>query len=352
METDISGYTMDRDVKVLLMRRPVDPNELDYSFSAEEIHRREDKKVAVILPAYNEAQTIGSTIRALHSATPTAELWVVNNNSSDNTEDIARRVLDELSAKGGVLVEPRQGKGNAVRRAFHEIDADVYVLIDADFTYPAERIEDLIQPIIAGRADMVVGDRRSEGYYRRENKRPLHNFGNRIVQSLVNRLFRASLVDIMSGYRAFSRMFVKSYPILVEGFEIETDMTLHALDKKFRIIEIPIEYKDRPAGSFSKLNTLNDGARVISTIVRILRHYRPLSFFGGMGALLAFTGLLAAMPVFDDWVRSQYIYHVPLAILATGIEIVALLMFAVGLVLDSIADQGKRNFERELLRKF
>jgi len=352
MEGDISSHTTDRDVKILLMRHSVDPNELGYSSGAVGVQKTEDKKVAVILPAYNEAQTIGSTIRALHSAIPMAELWVINNNSSDDTEDIARKVLDELSAKGGVLVEPRQGKGNAVRRAFHEIDADVYVLIDADFTYPAWRIGDLIQPIIDGRADMVVGDRHTGGYYRRENRRPMHNYGNRIVQSLVNRLFGASLVDIMSGYRAFNRMFVKNYPILVEGFEIETDMTLHALDKKFRIVEIPIEYRDRPTGSFSKLNTLKDGARVISAIVRILRHYRPLAFFGGMGVLLASLGLLAAAPVFDDWVRSHYIYHVPLAILATGIEIVALLMFAIGLVLDSIADQGKRNFERELLRRF
>jgi glycosyltransferase involved in cell wall biosynthesis len=309
------------------------------------------KKIAVILPAYNEAQTIGSTIRALHSTMPMAQLWVVNNNSGDDTEKIARTVLDELSAEGGVLVEPRQGKGNAVRRAFHEVDADVYVLMDADSTYPAWRIKDLVQPIIDGRADMVVGDRHSAGHYRRANKRLLRNAGNRAVQSLVNRLFGASLADVMSGYRAFSRLFVKNYPILVEGFEIETDMTLHALDKKFRIVEIPIEYKDRPAGSFSKLNTLHDGARVISTIVRILRHYRPLAFFGGLGVLLAFAGLLTAMPVFDDWIQHRYIYHVPLAILATGIEIAALLTFAIGLILDSIADQGRRNFERELLRK-
>jgi glycosyltransferase involved in cell wall biosynthesis len=351
MEREIAGYVADGDVKVLLMRQSVDLNRLDYSAGAGNVDEQEDIKVAVILPAYNEEQTVGPTIRALHSAIPAAHLWVVNNNSNDDTGKIAHAVLDELNAKGGVLFEPRRGKGNAVRRAFHEVDADVYVLIDADSTYPAARMEDLIRPIIDGRADMVVGDRHSKGYYKRENKRLLHNFGNRAVQSLVNRLFNTSLVDIMSGYRAFNRMFVKNYPILVEGFEIETDMTLHALDKKFRIVEVPIEYKDRPPGSFSKLNTFNDGYRVISTLVRILRHYRPLSFFGGVGLFLAFAGLLAAAPVFDDWVRHHYIYHVPLAILATGIETVALLLFAVGLILDSIADQGKRNFERELLRK-
>ena len=308
-------------------------------------------KIAIILPAYNEAQTIAETIRAFHKACPSGELWVINNNSSDATDEIARNELVELGVGGGVIVEPRQGKGNAVRRAFHEIDADIYVMADADMTYPAERINDLIQPVIEGKADMVVGDRHSTGHYQQENKRRLHNFGNRLVQSLVNKLFRANLVDIMTGYRAFNRVFVKSYPILVEGFEIETDMTLHALDKNFRIMEVPVEYKDRPEGSFSKLNTLSDGSKVIFTIMRILRHYRPLIFFGGTGLLLALTGVIAAIPVFGDWMRDGYIYHVPLAILATGIEIVALQLVAIGLVLDSIAEQDKRNFELALLRK-
>ena len=308
-------------------------------------------KIAIFLPAYNEAQTIGETIRDFHVACPEAELWVISNNSFDDTDRLASNMLVELGANGGVIQEPRQGKGNAVRRAFHEIDADIYVMADADQTCSAEDISELIQPILDGKADMVVGDRHSTGHYQKENKRPLHNFGNKLVQSLVNRLFKAELVDIMSGYRVFNRLFVKSYPILVEGFEIETDMTLHALDKKFRIMEIPVEYKDRPEGSFSKLNTLSDGYKVIFTIVRILRHYRPLMFFGGAGILFALIGMITAVPVLDDWIRDRYIYHVPLAILATGIEIVALQLFAIGLILDSIAEQDKRNFERELLRK-
>lgn len=308
-------------------------------------------KVAIILPAYNEAQTIGATIRAFYAALPGAEMWIVNNNSTDATERIARDLLAELHAEGGVIVEPRQGKGNAVRRAFHEVDADIYVLADADLTYPAERIGDLIRPIIDGEADMVVGDRHSAGHYQQENKRPLHDFGNRLVQSLVNRLFGASLVDIMTGYRAFNRLFVKNYPILVEGFEIETDMTLHALDKRFRIVEIPVEYRDRPQGSVSKLNTFTDGAKVIFTIARILRYYRPLAFFGGAAVVVGFAGLLAALPVFDDWVREQYVHHVPLAILATGLEIVAVLLMAIGLILDSITHQDKRAFERGLLNR-
>lgn len=308
-------------------------------------------KVAIILPAYNEEQTIGPTIRAFHSVMPDAELWVVNNNSTDHTEAVARDVLCELGAKGGVIVETRQGKGNAVRRAFHEVDADIYVLADADMTYPAESINELIQPIIDGRADIVVGDRHSTGDYAAENKRAFHGFGNNLVRILVNYLFRANLADIMSGYRAFTRRFVKSYPILVEGFEIETDMTLHALDKRFRIVEIAITYKDRPHGSFSKLNTLRDGVRVINTITTILRYYRPMAFFGSVALVFALCGLLAGLPVFEDWIREHYIYHIPLAILATGLEIVAIVLVAIGLILDSIAHQDKCNFEREILNR-
>lgn len=308
-------------------------------------------RVAIILPAYNEEQTIEATIRSFHAARPEAHIWVVNNASTDDTEGLARRTLAELKAQGGVINEPRKGKGNALRRAFCDLDADVYVMADADLTYPAGRIDDLIRPIAEDKADMVVGDRHSSGHYVKQNERPLHNMGNRLVQHLVNTLFRASLVDIMSGYRAFSRRFVKNYPILVEGFEIETDMTLHALDKRFRIVEIPVEYQGRPPGSVSKLNTVSDGTKVLFTIMRILRHYRPLMFFGGAAVVFALLGLLAAVPVFGDWIRERYIHHVPLAILATGLELVAVLLMAVGLILDSISEQDKRNFERDLLHK-
>ena len=308
-------------------------------------------KLAVILPAFNEELTIKDTIRGFHDALPEAAIWVINNQSSDDTEKIALSLFSELSCDGGVLSEPRKGKGNAVRRAFLEIDADIYIMSDADLTYPADRARDLIAPVIEGQADMVVGDRHSAGHYAAENKRNLHGFGNSLVRELVNRLFKAKLADIMSGYRVFSRRFVKSYPILVEGFEIETDMTLHALDKRFRIVEIPVEYCERPAGSVSKLNTFSDGAKVIFTIARILRYYRPLTFFGGAGIVVGLAGLFAAVPVFNDWVRDQYIYHIPLAILATGMEIVAVMLMSIGLVLDSISHQDKRAFEREQLNK-
>lgn len=308
-------------------------------------------RIAVILPAYNEEQTIADTINAFHVELPQAELWVVDNNSKDDTRRIAHATIATLGAKGGVIEESRQGKGNAVRRAFHDVEADVYVLSDADLTYPAEQVHALIQPVLEGRADMVVGDRHSDGQYQQENKRLFHNFGNRLVQSLVNRLFGAALVDIMSGYRAFSRLFVKTYPILVAGFEIETDMTLHALDKRMRIIEIPVNYRDRPVGSFSKLNTVRDGMRVINTITTVLRYYRPLVFFGGAALVFALLGLIAGLPVLEDWMRERYVHHVPLAILATGLGIVAVVLAAIGLILDSITHQDKRRFERELLRR-
>jgi len=306
-------------------------------------------RVAVILPAHNEEQTISLTIEDFRRHIPEAEIWVINNCSTDSTESEARNTLKRLGSKGGVINEPKLGKGNAVRRAFLEIDAAIYVLADADMTYPASQVHTLIEPVLTGQADMVVGDRHSAGHYIAENKRVLHGFGNRLVCYLVNKLFHAELADIMSGYRVFNRKFVKNYPILVEGFEIETDMALHALDKRFRIQEIPIEYKARPDGSFSKLNTINDGARVLKTIGNIFRYYQPLVFFGIVAIFFVILGLIAGFPVIEDWIRDRYIHHVPLAILATGLQIVALVFVAIGLILDSITHQDKRNFERSLL---
>lgn len=305
--------------------------------------------VAVVLPAYNEATTIAATITDFHQALPDAAIWVVDNRCSDDTRAIAERTLMVLGCKGGVLQENRPGKGNAVHRAFLEVEADIYVLSDADCTYPAAQVRQLIEPVHRGEADMVVGDRHSEGRYAAENKRPLHGFGNRLVRNIVNFLFQAKLADVMSGYRAFSRRFVKHYPILVEGFEIETDMTLHALDKRFRVMEVPIHYQDRPAGSVSKLNTFRDGARVLWTIWNIMRHYRPLLFFGSAAAVFGVLGLLAGWAVIAEFISEQYIQRVPLAILATGLEIEAVLLLSVGLILDSMVHQNKLQYERDLL---
>jgi hypothetical protein len=307
------------------------------------------KRLAIVLPAYNEEITIRATIEAFHAAAPDAAIYVIDNNSSDATRSIASQVIREGRINGAVIAEPRRGKGNAVRRAFLEIEADVYVLSDADLTYPADRIHDLVRPVLEGEADLVIGDRRSGGHYASENKRRFHNFGNRLVQIIVNRLFSSRLVDIMSGYRALSRTFVKTYPVLVEGFQIETDMTLHALHSRMRVKEIEVEYRDRPAGSVSKLNTLSDGARVVSTIAQILRFYRPLAFFTALSALFAVAGLLVAVPVFSDWLDTGYIEHVPSAVLAAALEIVAFSLLGVGLVLDSVAYHERRKSELHYL---
>jgi len=307
------------------------------------------RSVAIVLPAYNESATVVGTIRAFHEALPGAMIVVVDNASSDDTAMLVMTALSEPGIDGLLLREPRRGKGHAVRRAFHAVAADVYLLADADQTYPADRATDMIAPVLEGAADMVVGDRLAAGRYARENRRRFHGAGNNLVRVLVNRVFHTSLGDIMSGYRAMSRDFVANYPIMVGGFEIEVDMTLHALDKRFRIIEIPIEYRDRPEGSFSKLNTVGDGRRVLSAIIQLVRHYRPLLFFGALSVLFAVLGIVAAIPVIIDWIEFRYIYHVPLAILATGLEIVAVMTAAVGLILDSVAHLDRMAYERHLL---
>ncbi len=259
---------------------------------------------------------------------PNSNIVVVDNNSKDNTSKIVLDTFKEYSINGTLLFESRQGKGNAIRHAFKSIDADIYVMADADMTYPASAVHNLIAPIINENIDMCVGDRLSLGAYKKENKRALHNFGNHLVQTLVNKLFNAEVTDIMSGYRAFSKRFVKNYPILVEGFELETDMTLHALDKRFKIKEVAIAYKDRPEGSESKLSTLSDGFKVVFTIFQIFRYYRPFIFFYySFFLFFAFLSLLSAIPVFSDWILHKYIYHVPLAILATGLGLISIIFF-------------------------
>ncbi len=310
-----------------------------------------EKNIAILLPAYNEELTISKTIHAFYQQLPDALFVIINNNSTDNTVQIAEKTLQDLNANGIILHEYRQGKGNAIRCAFSKIEADIYLMVDADMSYPADKVKELIKPILLDTADMVVGDRHSSGLYQKENKRILHNFGNKLVVWLVNTFFHANLLDIMSGYRTFSRQFVKNYPILVEGFQIETDLTLHALDKRFRILEIPIEYKDRPDGSVSKLNTFSDGTKVIFTIFQILRYYRPLLFFSSIAFIFCLFGLLAAVPVFQDWIEYKYIYHVPLAILSVGLELLAFMLLSVGLILDSITRQHRFSYEKDLLKK-
>ncbi len=308
------------------------------------------KEIAIIIPAYNESLTIKETILSFHYELPNAKIVVIDNNSNDNTSKIVNETFIDSNINGKLLFEPRQGKGNAIRTAFSKINADVYIMVDADMTYPASQVHDLINPILNNNIDMCVGDRLSKGDYKNENKRPLHNFGNHLVQNLVNKLFNAKITDIMSGYRAFSKKFVKNYPILVEGFELETDMTLHALDKRFKIKELSISYKDRPEGSHSKLDTFNDGFKVLYTILKIFRYYRPFIFFSIMAFIFALLSLISAVPVFNDWLLYKYIYHIPLAILATGLGLISIILFTVGVILDSIAYQNRLEFEQRVLK--
>lgn len=302
-------------------------------------------RIAIIIPAYNEELTIAPCIQDMHKSCPEAEIVVINNNSRDKTEAIARKTLGKLKCASQVINEYAQGKGRAMRRAFQEIEADIYVMIDADTTYKGSDLRMLMQPVIEGEADIVVGDRHATGAYRSENKRSFHGFGNQLVKAIINLLFRSRLNDIMSGYRVMTRKFVKLYPILAAGFEIETEMTLHALDKRFRIQEIPIQYKDRPEGSFSKLHTFRDGFRVLSYIFTIFRYYRPFIFFATIGALFFLSGLAAGIPVLLEFIRTQFVAHVPLAILSTGLMILSVLSFAIGLILDALARNHRTQYE-------
>ena len=307
------------------------------------------REVAIIIPAYNEEKTIGEVVRAFAEQDKNFSIYVVDNNSSDQTGRVAEAVLKEVGAKGCVLFEPRQGKALAVRNAFSNIDADIYVMVDADMTYPASAVHQLIKPVMDGNAEMVVGDRLTAGDYGKENKRAFHEGGNNFVKWLIARLYGCPLHDILSGYRVFSRRFVKTYPVLCEGFELEADLTLHALDKKMAFVEIPIEYKDRPDGSESKLNTVQDGIRILVLIFNIFRHYKPFSFFGVISFCCIIAGMVFGSVPVADYLQHQYVDHVPLAILASALCILSILFLSIALVLDSIANNHKFNFELALL---
>jgi glycosyltransferase involved in cell wall biosynthesis len=306
----------------------------------------ENRTVALILPAYNEAPTIAETIRRFHQAMPELLICVVDNNSDDGTAAEVRRAFAGLPAcRGRLLSEKRQGKALAVRRAFTEVDADFYVMCDADLTYPAGELRDLLAPALAGEADMVVGDRHGRGDYARENKRPFHNLGNSLVRVLINALFGMRLRDILSGYRVFTRGFVRSFPVLTSGFELETEVTLHAVDKRLRIVEVPVTYQDRPAGSASKLSTLRDGRKVLLVLFSILRYNKPLLFFGSIAAFFFAAGLaVGSLPVLEFY-RTGYILHIPSAILATGLMACAFTALAIALILDSVVRMHRHDAE-------
>ena len=301
-------------------------------------------KIAVLLPCYNEEVTIGKVIKDFRKELPDADIYVYDNNSKDKTAEIAK--------ENGAIVkhEYRQGKGNVVRSMFRDIDADIYVMADGDDTYPAEEVHKLIEPIKNGEADMVIGDRLTNGTYKNENKRHFHEFGNNLVKNSINKLFKTNLRDIMTGYRVFSKLFVKTMPVMSPKFEIETEMSLHALDKKFIIKEIPIVYRDRPEGSESKLNTVGDGIKVIKTIVKMFKDFKPRQFFWVIALIIGIIGLAVGMPVIIEFAKTGYITKVPSAVLATGIMIFALIILQCGVILDTVVKQHREKYELEISR--
>ena len=297
-------------------------------------------KIAILIPCYNESQTIAKVVRDYRQALPDAEIYVYDNNSSDGTDEIARE------AGAIVRYEYRQGKGNVIRTMFRDIDADCYLMIDGDDTYPAEHAREMCDLILSGAADMVIGDRLSSTYFT-ENKRPFHNVGNVMVRKFINMFWRPKnpILDVMTGYRAFSPLFVKSFPVLSKGFEIETEMTIHALDKNFLLRSIPVNYRDRPAGSESKLNTYVDGAKVIMTIFNLYRDYKPLQFFGVLALILALIALILFLPVFFQYLETSLVPRFPTLIVSGFLMLASLLSFACGLILDTIAKNNRKTFE-------
>ena len=298
-------------------------------------------RICILIPCYNEAQTIEKVVRDFKDVLPTATVYVYDNNSTDSTADLA------LKAGAIVRHEYQQGKGNVMRRMFREIAADAYILVDGDDTYPAEAAPEMVRLVLEKQADMVVGDRLSSTYYT-QNKRPFHNFGNDLVRFCTNHLFGGEIKDIMTGYRAFSYQFVKSYPVLSKGFEIETEMTIHALQRNMQVENVVIEYRDRPEGSESKLNTYSDGFKVLHTILRLYKNYRPFAFFGLIAAVLAVLGIGFLIPVLQAYFATGLVSRFPTLIVCGLTLVAALLTFMSGVILDSQLSKDKRDFEFQL----
>lgn len=296
-------------------------------------------KVAVLIPCYNEAVTIGKVVDDFKRVLPDADIYVYDNNSKDDTAAIAE--------DHGAIVrtEPRQGKGNVVRQMFREIDADYYIMIDGDDTYPAEAAPRLLEPLMNDTADMTVGDRLSNGTYGEENDRAFHGFGNNLVRWLIKVIYGYAFDDVMTGYRAFNRIFVKTMPVLSEGFQIETELSIHAVDKRFRITDVPIDYRDRPEGSYSKLSTFGDGAKVLRAIASLFKDHKPMAFFGWLALILIVLGLIAGIPVIAEYFQTGLVPRFPTAILAIALVICGALSFTAGIILDTVAKTGRKQWE-------
>lgn len=300
-------------------------------------------KIAVLIPCYNEAKTIEKVVTDFKRELPEAVIYVYDNNSSDGTDEIAKK------AGAVVRYEYQQGKGNVIRRMFGEIEAECYIMVDGDDTYPAENVREMVKCVLDKHVDMVVGDRLSSTYFE-ENKRPFHNFGNDFVRKSINFLFKNNIKDIMTGYRAFSYRFVKTFPVLSKGFEIETEMSIHAIDKNMYVDNVVIEYRDRPDGSESKLNTYSDGFKVIKTILRLFRNYRPLAFFGGIAAVLMILAVGFFAPVLVTYVRSGLVPKFPTLIICGFTAIASLQSFFAGLILSTIYEKNRQDFEMNLYK--
>ncbi len=303
-------------------------------------------QIAVLIPCYNEALTIGKVIDDMKRELPEAALYVYDNNSSDGTGDIAR------SHGAIVRTESRQGKGNVVRQMLRDIDADYYVMIDGDDTYPADRVRDLLKPLEDGLADHVVGDRLSNGTYGEENKRAFHGFGNDLVRWLIRVLYGFEFHDVMTGYRAFNRPFAKTLPVLSPGFEIETELSIHAVDKRWRIAQIPIEYRDRPEGSVSKLNTFSDGMKVLRMIFTLFKDYKPLGFFTVLALVSFVIGLCLGIPVIVEFYATGLVPRLPTALLAVSFCGLAALFLVCGLILDTVVKGHRRDWELRVMEAF
>lgn len=295
-------------------------------------------KIAVLIPCYNEAKTIKKVVEDYKKALPEATIYVYDNNSTDKTDVIAKKV------GATVCYEYRQGKGNVIRSMFLDIEADCYLMVDGDDTYPSENAREMCNLVLEGKADMVIGDRLSSTYFK-ENKRAFHNSGNRIVRWLINHLFDNKIKDIMTGYRAFSYDFVKGFPVLSKGFEIETEMTIFAVDKNYKIKEIPVNYRDRPLGSVSKLNTYKDGMKVLKTIVSLFKDYKPFLFFSYLALLFVIIATILVVPVLIDYFTTGLVLRFPTLIVSGFIYLFASLLFITGIILNVIVKKNRQNYE-------
>lgn len=298
-------------------------------------------KIAVLIPCYNESLTIEKVVKDFKKELPDADIYVYDNNSKDNSAKLA------LEAGAIVRKETKQGKGNVVRSQFNEIDADIYVMVDADDTYPAEEVHKLIE-IVEDGYDMAIGDRLSNGTYAKENKRGFHGFGNNLVRNLINMLFKADIHDVMTGYRAFSQRMVKTMPVMSDGFQIETEMTAFCLQHKLKTKEVPIIYRDRPEGSFSKLNTFKDGFRVLLTLFDLFKDYRPMLFFGILSMIAFVFGLAVGIPVILEFMNTSFITKLPSAVLASGLCIISIVLFAVAIIMDANKKRSEMEYQYHL----